>query len=654
MARLRVVLLQCLVIAAAVGNLPAQQAKIDLWAVDALVKVFRDTPPDPASKRVEIRGGGNEYVSAQVAVRSDGQLRGLTARWDELRHGERRYSIPGRFLRWRFVGYIPIGHNSKAPEDLLVRKAPCLIPDPLLEDRQMDLAARQTQPIWLTVFIPPDAPAGSYRGRFWVGDGHTSAGIEVALEVYPFVLPEERHLWVTNWFDSGRIAKYHKVERWSDAHWELLGRYARNMASHRQNVVLTPLSLIEVVRQPDGKLTFDYSDFDRWVRLFEEAGACERIEISHVARHGRGGWGSNQIVFNSVGVLDRATGKRRAVSLGEILEPFLGNLERHLSDRGWLSKTMIHIADEPAAHNIESWRKISHLVHKAAPRIARIDAIEARDFGGCLEVWVPKLNYFPYWLRDFRAAQNAGNEMWFYTCCHPDGGHYPNRFLDYPTVATRVLHWINWCYRLEGYLHWGWNSWRDDPFKSPGPARLPPGDCFIVYPGKSGPLDSIRWEMMREGIQDFEEFHLLARKTERVIEQLGRPARAVDPRQRSDEICRRIVRSFTDYERDPGALREARRQLLDEIASVERPPLAVVATAPPAQTEMVVGPVVVEVYGVVEKGSTVKIAGRPVAVRSDGTFLGRVHLSPRSNTVEVVVEKAGRTKRFVRRFRIKG
>jgi hypothetical protein len=224
--------------------------------------------------------------------------------------------------------------------------------------------------------------------------------------------------------------------------------------------------------------------------------------------------------------------------------------------------------------------------------------------------------------------------------------------LDYPLVGTRILHWINWRYRLDGFLHWGWNFWTADPFQNPGD-RLPPGDSFIVYPGSEGPLDSIRWEMMREGIQDYEEFRLLAEKTRGVMQRLGKAASDVNPRQRSDEICRRIVASFSDYEKDAAAFRSARRMLLEEIAIIESPPLAVVATAPAAETELVPGPIVVEVYGAVEKGAAVKVAGRDVEVKPDGRFAVRSTPSPGHDTIEIVVTRDGRTKTLRRHFRVR-
>ncbi len=644
-----VLLAMCVCVLA--NGVVAAEVRLSLWAVDPLTKVFPDTPPDSAGA-VEMQGGRNEYLSGQVAVRAGQEFPGLSARWEFLRHSQGDYEIPRKFLQRRFVGFIPVNRNTpNTPESNLLRKSPCEIPDPLLEVERLDLQPGRTQPVWLTVFVPPDAPPGTYEGKFSVSNDEVSQSLPVSLEVYPLVLPDERHLWVTNWFEPRRIARVHNVTPWSEEHWSLLQRYAENMAAHRQNVVLTRPSLIRVFREADGRLSFDYADFDRWVELFQKAGACERIEIGHVASFGEGGWGSTEIVLRNITATDRAIGKRVSLTPEKGLAPLLRDLQRHLSEKSWLDRAMIHVADEPSLHNMDSWRRASEFVHQAAPRLRRIDAIETRDFRGYLEVWVPKLNYLPGWLDEFRAARRKGEEIWFYTCLHPQG-YYPNRLLDYPLVGTRILHWINWRHRLDGYLHWGWNFWTSDPFKNPGD-RLPPGDSFIVYPGESGPLDSIRWEMMRQGIQDYEEFRLLAEKMARVIERLGEPASGMDPRQRSDEICQRIVRSFNDYEKDPAAFRTARQMLLREIATIDLPPLGVVATSPPAETELVPGPIVVEVYGVVEKGAEVSVDGRKVEIKPDGRFAARVSPRPQRDTVEIIVEHNGNKKILRRHFRVK-
>jgi hypothetical protein len=134
-------------------------------------------------------------------------------------------------------------------------------------------------------------------------------------------------------------------------------------------------------------------------------------------------------------------------------------------------------------------------------------------------------------------------------------GRYPNRFLDFSLLKTRILHWINWRYRLTGYLHWGLNYWTDHPFEDDRlQPSFPAGDSWIVYPGEDGPIDSIRWEQMREGIQDFELLRLLAQRA-------GDPAQA-------DDICSKLVPDPVTYSRAIGDLRAARREVIQGLVAL--------------------------------------------------------------------------------------
>jgi hypothetical protein len=75
---------------------------------------------------------------------------------------------------------------------------------------------------------------------------------------------------------------------------------------------------------------------------------------------------------------------------------------------------------------------------------------------------------------------------------------------------------------------------------------LPAGDAWIVYPGKDGPLDSIRFEAMRDGIADCA---LLQQLSERD---------AAGARQ----LAERIILGFDRYNTDVTAFRAARHELL--------------------------------------------------------------------------------------------
>ena len=66
-----------------------------------------------------------------------------------------------------------------------------------------------------------------------------------------------------------------------------------------------------------------------------------------------------------------------------------------------------------------------------------------------------------------------------------------------------MLPWIASQRRLDGFLRWSFNSWTDDVFRQPVHI-FTQGDEYLVYPGPDGPASSIRWEQLREGIEDFE------------------------------------------------------------------------------------------------------------------------------------------------------
>ena len=70
------------------------------------------------------------------------------------------------------------------------------------------------------------------------------------------------------------------------------------------------------------------------------------------------------------------------------------------------------------------------------------------------------------------------------------------------------------------------------------------GDTFLVYPGSVGPIDSIRWEIFSESLQDYA-----------LLQTLG-----IDP------DCRmlKVFRDFDKFSKSERWLRQARKKPLDE------------------------------------------------------------------------------------------
>lgn len=534
---------------------------IAVWPVDSMVKVFRDAvPPKGPPKAVHIEAARNEVVSGQAVFWCAKDASGLRVRAGELTLEGKRETIP--VPRVRFVGYVLV-KKGQTPGYRL-RKRPAWYPDPLLDDEHLDVPARRAQPVWLTLKVPKDAAPGVYIGRLeaeaQVGGAVKRASLPVRVKVYPATLPDARTLWVTNWMHlCGRATvKAFGVEKlWQESHWALLRNAARNMAAHRQNVIkISPLDRATFTVGGDGRWMVDFARFDRLVQLFIDEGVVGRIEGSDIARRPRGRPG--QDVFRKPFVA-----RIKAVEAGKVVTKYVPPdsaeakrfyawyfpaLVAHLREKGWLDRYMQHVADEPMRPQLPSYRAVAALVRKYAPGVKTVEAIFEPTKGliGSVDVWVPKTSHFSGF---YRARQKAGEEVWLYTCCDPNGARDLNRFIEYPLTRTRLLHWLNYATGTTGYLHWGWDHVeRYRP--GSGEFHWPPGDEWLVYPKKGGVLDSIRSEAMLEGIQDYELLRLLARRD----------------RAAADRICRRLVKDYRAFNDRAAELMAARRELLKALS----------------------------------------------------------------------------------------
>ena len=534
---------------------------LQCWPVDALVKVFPDAPPRPAAPaQLEVARG--EHASLQVVVRAESGVRGLRAATSGLK---RRWA-PGTLTARppRFVGHVPVDRPTQKPSQDQLRKPPADYPDPLLECDTLDVPAGKAQALWITVPVPTNVPAGTYRGTLTLTgtvDGRpVQAQQRLVVKVYPAVVGASR-LWVTDWFAMHWPHMQIAPQPDSDDYYALLRRYARNLAEHRHNVALiSPLGLARYSVGPDGRLTIDFSRFDRWVRIFREEGVIGRIEGGHIGGR-KGGWESEFVVTVQRvedGQVVSGNVDPASAEADTFYAQFFPALVAHLREKGWRECYLQHLADEPIPTNTASYRAMAALAHKYAPELRIVEACHTKDLVGAIDVWVPQLNFLHHDFAHYQLRQRAGDEVWFYTCVFPQG-EYANRFIEQPLIKTRLLHWINFRYGVTGYLHWGYNHWTpDSPFTHTtrahgGPPYLPAGDPWIVYPGKDGPLDSIRFEAMRDGIADYELLCLLAEKNPEAAQRLAA----------------RHVLDFDRYDTDVGQFRASRRELLQLVGKAQ-------------------------------------------------------------------------------------
>lgn len=606
-------------------------AAVRVWVPDALKKILPGVEP-PATPRMsaELSAARGEWESIQVAVRADEPVEGVTAEISPLR--SEAGAIDGEDVSVNVVGLVPVAENTEATPIEELIEAPAEIPDPLLPYEPLDLQPGRTRCFWFTVHVPRDADPGRYSGVITIGAGEAVA-IPVSLTVHPITLPEHRPLHMTNWFSARALATWYELESWSEEHWEMIARYARDMAEHGEDTIIVGLNMIGIWQEADGTLSFDFQRFDRYIDTFREAGVDQQIELGHVGGRGEGGWSAPEMVFRDWNVQVREGAEPVELSKEQVTGALVHATQEHLRERGLLQQAMIHIADEPIPVNLDSWIEKSRIVHEAAPELRRIDAIHVRDCRGELEIYCPELGYFDRWHEHYAQMQRDGLiELWFYTCCNPKG-RYANRFIDQPLIKTRLLHWMNYLYDARGYLHWGPNRWHENPFEDPVRGDLPPGDAWLVYPGEDGPLSSVRWEAVRDGVEDFELLWLLEQRQRDAAQQLGLSPDGWVAAAAGKRIGRRLIRTLTDYTDDPAELRLARERLFTAIREASEAPLLVARVAPQPEGYVAPGPVTVE--GAVEEGATVSINGRDMEPDARGRFQATVELSRDEPTVTV-------------------
>jgi hypothetical protein len=266
-----------------------------------------------------------------------------------------------------------------------------------------------------------------------------------------------------------------------------------------------------------------------------------------------------------------------------------------------------------------------------------------------VETAVPKLDHFSTWYDTFRKWQQKGHELWFYTVGIYQGSLYPNKTIDVPLIDSRLMHWLNYKYDATGYLHWGWNQWNENPYEDVG---MHIGDAWHVYPVKNGVLNSMRWEEMRNGVQDYEYFWLLENKIKTLKDSLGTRFSWINPKQRGKEIAGQVIQTFADRTNDPVVVEKAKKNLIKEMLDFNLSPLIYVQTNPLEGSSMTINSSV-EVFGWTEPGTKIVVNGKELPVSKQGLFVEQFEVTASDNYIRVQATGPKGTKEIIRTFNVK-
>ncbi|MDX9979042.1 MAG: DUF4091 domain-containing protein [Lentisphaeria bacterium] len=507
----------------------------------------------PLRARIQLTAAQDETESCQLAVRAGDKPVRVELDAPPL-------DGPGGKLeiRWHPVGWVvtgqPKGYNPRAVGRW---------PDVLFPPAPLDVPAGETRTFWLGVDVPPDAAPGTYRGTVRIVCGKASVPVPVELRVRPFRLPRPGSLScpfgiyasaLSGWyFGTAKYAQHITPEQY--AVWcEFLGRYRLSPKNVANEYLETA---------PDGTVQADalattlkpYVD-----SLYPPSSYCMyRLPCPR-------NWQDGTTTDDPEIQMQRLQAKRTA---------FQG--------LGLPASAYIYGIDEPSPSGYPFVRSVYERARQVAPGFPVMQTVNhtiPKELVGTVDIWCPLSARYDDGTDFYRERQAAGDQLWLYVCCGPKPP-YANFFVDQEGAAHRVLFWQTWQARATGLLYWcviWWHGMPGPQAETHFPDRMPDfakdiktysqygvnGDGVLLWPGPDlTPWPSLRLEIVRDGIEDYEYLALLKRCIAAAQIRQDIPGEWLEQANALLEVPPAISRTMRDYTLADEPIQARREQLGD-------------------------------------------------------------------------------------------
>jgi hypothetical protein len=516
---------------------------------------LRKLAPDDSQYRltpdIRLDCARRERESAQLVVASLGTpVKGVTVNWTGLT------GPGGRTLGRDCVEVSRVGYVTTRPPDYPVERVGRW-PDPLLPLGPFDVPAGDIQPLWVTVSVPADAAPGRYQGWLTVGDSDSSVlGADLRVDVWDVELPLHGRFHtgfgtmlpgdITEWFGLDGLPP-------QDLRRRLEGLLLRNRVN--------PAALYDADPFPPEE------DLD-WCRSQGMNAWC----LGNVTR------------LSDAGLADISAAARK------------------LREQGLLDSAYVIGYGETDAASVREASQTFRAVRRLAPGLRRASLMAPRrDLWGLVSAWGTMTSDFDPLVAQSRAR--VGEETWWTICCGPRHP-YANFFIDYSALDARVLMWGAHKWHVTGFLYYEVAMWASNmlPEYLQDDAVVPPddpavaeairegkrwpevpwntftfsrynGDGQLVYPwGKGDFLPSLRLELIRDGIEDYELLALLEDRATRLqqLDHERRYGQLVGEAMQLASVRDSVVHDVAHFTQDPGALLSERRRVLRQAVRVQR------------------------------------------------------------------------------------
>ncbi|MFN6016297.1 MAG: glycoside hydrolase domain-containing protein [Verrucomicrobiota bacterium] len=483
-----------------------------IWTEDPSQKVFGwSRPPErAASPGIELSAAKGEYESFQIAFQPLKDLENITVAFSDLQ-GPRpwyffgRPVIPKAQLEIREVALV------KRPQQWDFIDHTGMIPDPLRSDKSFTFKAGASRSLWVTVHVPQDTPAGEYSGSIKIG-GPLNVDMPIKLKVRNFALPE-----LTS-FNLNAEVKPRAIALYDKRPWlEVMRDYFPDMAAHRARVTNFEIFPIPVVK--DGKVSLDPASLAESDATMDYAKSLgfHTFTTSKSPFYLGGAAEKNNMAVNWKDTPWAAQKFDAGVSRADpefprIYGDYLNLTANHYREKGTLGNVLQYIFDEPFlwAKTPEQKQMVNqfYAISKKAGYRNLLTTSPSPDYTD-IDVWCPLYHHAIGHKEEVENAKKAGQSVIWY--------HNEFYTTNRSTLNARLVGWFTWRYQFDAYLIWSINYWVSG---NPWEESKIDGDGYLIYPNPAGegkPCSSIRWEMMREGIEDYDYFVILKNRADAVL-----------------------------------------------------------------------------------------------------------------------------------------
>ena len=545
------------------ARLLAQNEQYALWAENGSHKVFKGTPAPSTEtliQKIELRAAQGETEPFQVVIRPETQWNDVSWSWSDFSGPA---VIPKNALTYHRVAYIHITEPSTIG-------TPGWHPDPLPIETSSTLLPGENSPFWFLVTAPRIVPAGTYSADLTLKHGSTEIHtFQVNLKVWNFQIPETPSIPIVSSIRMPQVMEY-EIGDYKNIfdRLEVAKRYYHNVIEHRAKI--GPHTSVPV-KVEAGHAVTDTDDLERHVAFLKMLGCCKSLPIPGVLwitddKETPKQWPKNAI-WNDIRIFLNEENTQLNPAFIVPFSDHVRNIMEALKRQGCYERPMVKFFDEPDSSHlptINAMVTLAALLRAIDPNICAscsgvpthslIEAYCRWDFYGKDITFVPK---------ELSIARQK-NAAWIYDNSIP--------IIDLPLLRMRLFQWMLWKERFDGaYSFWNITHWKENPW-----ATSTDIEGSLLYPPISnkeiGPITSLRWEMIRQGLEDYEYLHLL----EDLLSQTRAKAphhvvsAAEEALQRPDDVVFRLPVGGNDqpYSLDVALVEEVRHEIARAIESL--------------------------------------------------------------------------------------